>query len=583
MTETTHTGNPGGARADTAAASLKIGQILIRHTSLKSEQLDEALEIQKRDGGFLGEILIRRNLITTSDLMKALCLQLGIGFLSEINANEIDPNLITNIPINYAKAKEVLPVRIEKRGDAEVLIVAVSDPFDESVSEDLKVLVEKPVEILAAASAKIQEAINRVYEKNTANLVDKIEGEFEEAYDFEGPIDILDANEDDAPVIKFVNSLLFRAVKEKTSDIHIEPYEKDFVVRYRVDGVLHDIVRQPKKAHAAISSRIKVMGSLDIAEKRLPQDGRIKVKIAGKDIDIRLSTVPTIFGERIVMRILEQSGNVLELEQLGFRSESRVEIEKLISRKHGIMLVTGPTGSGKSTTLSACLTKIADPEVNVLTVEDPIEYQIPGISQVQVNAKIELTFARALRHFLRQDPDVIMVGEIRDKETAEIAINASLTGHLVLSTIHTNDAAGAPTRLIDMGVEPFLVASSLIGIVAQRLIRRVCKVCRKPHTPTRFQMEELGMDALPPGAEVYEAVGCPACSQSGYSGRTVIHELMIVDEEVRRLIVKLTDAGSIKKAAVAAGMKTLREDGIAKVLSGQTTIDELIRVTHAEE
>jgi len=379
-----------------------------------------------------------------------------------------------------------------------------------------------------------------------------------------------------------VNSLLFRAVKEKASDIHIEPFEREFVVRFRIDGVLYDMVRQQKRAHAAIASRVKVMGQLDIAEKRLPQDGRIKIKIAGKDIDIRLSTVPTLYGERLVMRILEQTSTILELEDLGFPSEAQKEIEKLIQRKYGIVLVTGPTGSGKSTTLSACLVKLNSPEVNILTVEDPIEYQIPGINQVQVNAKIELSFARALRAFLRQNPDIIMVGEIRDKETAEIAINASLTGHLVLSTIHTNDAAGAPTRLVDMGVEPFLVASSLLGVVAQRLIRKVCSQCRVSIQPSAFQLQELGLKTPPPGSTFYEAKGCPTCSQSGYAGRTVIHELMIIDDDIRRLIVARTDADSVKKVAVQKGMRTLREDGVSKVTRGITTVDELLRVTHAE-
>jgi general secretion pathway protein E len=324
------------------------------------------------------------------------------------------------------------------------------------------------------------------------------------------------------------------------------------------------------------------MGALDIAEKRLPQDGRIKIKIAGKDVDIRLSTVPTSFGERIVMRILEQTGTVLELEQLGFSAKSAKIIEGLIFKKYGIILVTGPTGSGKSTTLSACLVKLNSPTRNIMTVEDPIEYQIPGINQVQVNTKIELTFARALRAFLRQNPDIIMIGEIRDKETAEIAINASLTGHLVLSTLHTNDAAGSSTRLKDMGVEPFLIASSLLGIIAQRLMRKVCEKCKIPHKPSDFEMQELALTQLPKDTQLFKAVGCPHCSMSGYSGRTVIHELLIVDDNIRSLIVKNSDAGTIKKAAIQTGMITLREDGVAKVLQGITTIDELMRATHAE-
>ncbi|MCM2278696.1 MAG: type II secretion system ATPase GspE [Oligoflexia bacterium] len=563
--------------------SPKLGEILLKHTSLSEAQLGEALMIQETEGGLLGEILIRKNMILPHELMRALCVQIGMPFVDDLKPNDIDPKLVNDIPINYAKTKELIPLTVENNSRGELLVVAVSDPFNESVIDDLRVLTGLPVRIVVSTSMRIQDAINRVYEKNTANLVDKIEGEFEETYDLEGPIDILEATEDDAPVIKFVNSLIFRAVKEKASDIHIEPFEKEFVVRFRVDGVLYDVIRQPKRAHAAISSRIKVMGTLDIAEKRLPQDGRIKIKIAGKDVDIRLSTVPTHHGERLVMRILEQSSTVLELEQLGFSAKSREMIEKLIFHKYGIILVTGPTGSGKSTTLSSCLVKLNSPERNILTVEDPIEYQIPGINQVQVNDKIELTFARALRAFLRQNPDIIMVGEIRDKETAEIAINASLTGHLVLSTLHTNDSSGAPTRLIDMGAEPFMVASSLLGVIAQRLIRKVCTRCRVPHVPTDFEMEELGMTAIPAGATIFKAVGCPACSKSGYSGRTVIHELLVVDDTLRSLIIKNVDSGTIKKAAVQKGMTSLREDGVAKVMSGITTIDELMRATHAEE
>ncbi|OFZ17930.1 MAG: type II secretion system protein GspE [Bdellovibrionales bacterium GWB1_55_8] len=562
----------------------KIGEILLRHTSLSPAQLEEALKLQKSDGGLLGDILVRKNMIPSHEILRALCIQIGITYLDDIKSHEIDPKLVSDIPINYAKMKEAIPLQREMTERGETLVVAVADPFNDSVADDLRALTGLPIRLVASTSLRIQEAINRVYERSTTNLVEKIEGEFNDNYDLEleGPIDILEATEDDAPVIKFVNSLIFRAVKEKASDIHIEPFEKEFVVRFRVDGVLYDIIRQPKRAHAAISSRIKVMGTLDIAEKRLPQDGRIKIKIAGKDIDIRLSTVPTIFGERLVMRILEQTGTVLELEQLGFSEKSARLIEKLIFRKYGIILVTGPTGSGKSTTLSACLVKLNSPERNILTVEDPIEYQIPGINQVQVNAKIELTFARALRAFLRQNPDIIMVGEIRDKETAEIAINASLTGHLVLSTLHTNDSSGAATRLIDMGVEPFLVASSLLGIVAQRLIRKVCSKCREPHDPSAFELQELGLSRLPAGVTLYRAVGCPACSQTGYSGRTVIHELMVVDDDIRSLIVKNADSGTIKRAAVERGMITLREDGVAKVLSGATTVDELMRATHAE-
>lgn len=562
----------------------RLGQILLKHTSLKEEQLEHALKAQEIEGGLLGEILIRKNILPPHEIMRAICIQLEIPFVDDLKTDQIDAKLIANIPINYAKTKEIIPLELRITGEIEELVVAVSDPFQESVVDDLRVLTGYPISTVVASGIRIQDAINRVYERSTANMVNKIEGEFgENDYDLEGPIDILEATENDAPVIKFVNSLIFRAVKEKASDIHIEPFEKEFAVRFRVDGVLYDIIRQPKRAHAAISSRIKVMGQLDIAEKRLPQDGRIKIKIAGKDIDIRLSTVPTLYGERVVMRILEQTGTVLELERLGFNPKSVETINKLITRKYGIILVTGPTGSGKSTTLSSCLVKLNSPERNIMTCEDPVEYQIAGINQVHVNTKIGLTFAAALRSFLRQNPDIIMVGEIRDKETAEIAINASLTGHLVFSTLHTNDASGSATRLIDMGVEPFLIASSLIGVIAQRLMRKVCTKCRVPHTPTDYEMRELGWTKVPEGAQIYRAEGCPACSNSGYAGRTVIHELLVVEDEIRSLIIQGKDSGTLKKAAIERGMKTLREDGISKVVQGVTTIDELMRATHAED
>ncbi len=561
----------------------RLGDILLKHTSLKQEQLEVALNEQHEKGGMLGDILLRHNFILPHEIMKALCIQLGIQFVEDLKPNDIDANLVSSLPINYAKTKEVIPLYQSEDAMGTVLTVAVTDPFNPTIPEDLQALTGHRIKTVVSTSMRIQDAINRVYERSTAQIVGDIEGEFAEDLDLEGPIDILEATEDDAPVIKFVNSLLFRAVKEKASDIHIEPFEKELVVRFRIDGVLYDIIRQPKRAHAAISSRVKVMGQLDIAEKRLPQDGRIKIKLAGKDVDIRLSTVPTTHGERVVMRILEQSGTPLELGKLGFSPRSVEAIDKIINKKFGIILVTGPTGSGKSTTLSSCLVVLNNPERNIMTVEDPVEYQIPGINQVQVNTKIGLTFAGALRAFLRQNPDVIMVGEIRDKETAEIAINASLTGHLVLSTLHTNDAPGAITRLADMGVEPFLVASSLLGVIAQRLIRRVCTKCREEYQPSEYQLQEMGMKEPPQGAIFYRAKGCPSCSNSGYSGRTVIHELLIVDDQIKSLIVKNVDAGILKKAALERGMITLREDGIAKVLQGVTTIDELFRATHAEE
>ena len=561
---------------------VRLGQLLLRHTTLTESQLEDALAHQKAEGGMLGQILIKKNYVLPHEIMRVLCIQLGLRFVEDLKPDEIDPILVENIPMGYSKSKEIIPIAIKETPHGQTLVVATSDPFNVVVLDDLRALTGMDIEPVISTRMRIEDAINRVYEKRTTQFVDDIEGDFEDNYDLEGVIDILEANENDASVISYVNSLLIRAVKEKTSDIHIEPYEKEFVVRFRRDGVLSDIDRKPKKIHAAVSSRIKIMGNLDIAEKRLPQDGRIKRRMAGKEIDVRLSTVPTLFGERLVMRILEQTDTVLALTDLGFTDATRQKIEKLIAQKYGIILVTGPTGSGKSTTLAACLSMLNSPDLNIMTVEDPVEYQIKGINQVQVNHKIELDFKRALRQFLRQDPDVIMVGEIRDKETAEIAINASLTGHLVLSTLHTNDAPGAITRMTDMGVEPFLVASSLLGVEAQRLIRKLCTECKVPHVPTEFEKIELGLTTIPEEATIFKSVGCPVCTNTGYKGRMVIHELMMVDDEIRSLIIRENDTQKLKKMAVEKGMTTLREDGMVKVLAGITSIDELMRVTQAE-
>jgi general secretion pathway protein E len=393
--------------------------------------------------------------------------------------------------------------------------------------------------------------------------------------------DILD-EDDEAPIIRLVNSILSQAIKERASDIHIEPFERDILVRFRKDGVLKEIVRAPKRFQASIASRIKIMGNLNIAEKRLPQDGRIRIKIAGRDVDLRLSTVPTSHGERIVLRILDKTAVLLDLKQLGFLPQNLQIIENLIHRPHGIVLVTGPTGSGKTTTLYAALQRINTPDRNILTVEDPVEYQIEGIGQMQVNRKIDFTFARGLRAILRQDPDVVLIGEIRDLETSENAIQAALTGHLVLATLHTNDAPSAFTRLTDMGVEPFLTASSVIAIMAQRLVRGLCKACKQPYTPLRDELVELGVedpDDILANHVVYRANGCPECFESGYRGRLGIHELMVVDDEIRSLVMKNTPASLLKRTAMANGMYTLRQDGALKVLAGSTTIDEVMRVT----
>ena len=567
---------------DTTESSVnkpKIGQLLIKYTSLTDAQLNEALSIQQETGMLLGEILLKKNYIQPHDIIKVMCHQIEIPYATEIKIEEIDPQIVQDIPITYAKNHEILPI-IET--DYSITVV-VTDPFKFDAINDLQELYQKNINVVVSSPLRVQDAINRVYEKANRNLVDSLEDEFEENLDLDGPIDILDADADEAPVIRFVHSIIFRAVKERASDIHIEPYERESVYRFRLNGLMQEILRQPLKTHNAVTSRIKVMAKIDIAERRLPQDGRIKLKMAGKDIDIRLSTIPVQYGERIVMRILEKTNTVLKLEHLGFQGKVLQTLDKLSQRKHGVLYVTGPTGSGKTTTLFAVLERINEPGKMIVTVEDPVEYEIPGISQIQVNSKIDLSFAIALRSILRQDPNVIMVGETRDYETAEMVIQASLTGHFVLSTLHTNDAASAPNRLIDMGVQPFLIASSLIGVLAQRLMRILCENCKESEEITEATLKLLEVRSIPENATIFKARGCSKCNQTGYSGRTAVSELLLITDTLRPLILEKADAALIKKTAVQEGMKTLRQDALDKVFRGLSSVDELIYAINVEE
>ncbi len=562
------------------AAPAQLETVLLKNTSLSEDQVASLLDMAAEKGGTVRDLLMKKETSVADDLISELAASLGMGYIKEIPINEVQMDLVANIPINFAKKHEVLPFK----DDGNQVLVITTNPLNVKVMDDLRVLYKKRTTPVLTTKIRLMDAINKVYEKSTAALqgLDEIE---EEDYDLDEPIiDLLESGEDDAPVIKLVNTLLFRAVKEKASDIHMEPYEKDMVVRYRIDGVLFDVFKPPKKLQNAITSRIKVMGNLNIAEKRLPQDGRIPLKIGGKDIDVRLSSVPTAFGERLVMRLQDRSNVVLQLEQLGF-SEGTLHTlyEDLLKRSYGIMLVTGPTGSGKSTTLYACLSRLNQPDVNILTIEDPVEQRIHGLGQVQVNSKIGLTFASGLRSFLRQDPDIIMVGEIRDLETAELAINASLTGHLVFSTLHANDAAGAFPRLIDMQCEPFLIATSILGVVSQRLVRVLCPHCKQPHVPTEAELNSLAVTRESiAGGRIFKAVGCNNCNGKGYVGRTIIQELLLVSEPIRTLIMQRRDGGTIKKQAVAEGMRSFRDHGIEKVLQGITTVEEVLANTQID-
>lgn len=555
-----------------------LGAILLDSTTLTEEQLEQALVVHREKGLKLGDALVQLKFLRTEDILKALSIQLGFPYEQGIDIETIPNELIEPLPINYAKRNELLPLRRE----AHAIVVAIADPTNFAALDDLRMIYGERIRPIIAGAYEIVNAVNAVYNRSSEKGDDTME-ELEEvgeiAENFDEPVDLLDAD-DEAPIIRLVNSLLFRSVKQKASDIHVEPFEKVLDVRFRIDGVMYEVMSPPKRAQNAIISRIKIMAGLNIAEKRLPQDGRIKIKIAGKDVDIRVSTIPTSFGESVVMRLLDKGAVNLALDSIGLHGNILRDMRKLIHQHHGIVLVTGPTGSGKTTTLYSALAELNAKELKILTVEDPVEYQLSGVNQVQVNAKIDLTFASALRAFLRQDPDVILVGEIRDKETAEVAIQASLTGHMVFSTLHTNDAVSSITRMVDMGVEPFLVASSVNGVLAQRLVRTVCHDCAKKYQATAEEVAQIGLtlDDLK-GKPLFRPVGCPNCLETGYSGRTGVHELFIMNDELRGLMMAGVDSSTLLKAAMKSGLRTLRDDAAGKVIQGLTTVEEVLRVT----
>lgn len=557
-----------------------IGEILIEEKGISEEALERALLVQKGEKKRVGEILIQEGVILENDLLQALSVQFGIPYSQALDGSGVDPAIISRIPINFAKGYKLVPVE-ERDGR---LVVATADPLNIQPLDDLRVLLGTEIEPVISGEREILNAINRYYEEaadSPEEIIQDMNGEDSARIlsELEETEDLLDATSE-APVIKLVNLILSQAVKSRASDIHIEPYQEELRIRYRVDGVLYNVLNPPKRYQQAITSRIKIMARLNIAEKRLPQDGRTRVKIADKDIDIRVSIIPTAFGERVVLRLLGKSNLLLELGNLGLSPDKLDRLKRLIHGSHGIVLVTGPTGSGKTTTLYAALSEINSPDKNIITIEDPVEYQLKGIGQIQVNTKIDLTFARGLRSIVRQDPDIILVGEIRDTETAEIAIHAALTGHLVFSTLHTNDAAGAVTRLIDMGIEPFLVSSSLNAVIAQRLVRLICEGCKEPYNPDRESLKEIGLspEDLKNGF-IYRGKGCPQCLNTGYKGRRGIYETLIMNDSIKSLVLKTSESNIIRNKGIENGMTVLREDGAAKVLEGITTIEEILRVT----
>ncbi len=559
----------------------QLGDILIRDKGVPEEVIRQALSEQESSQLRLGEILKARGEASEVILAEAMATQSGMEYVADPKVKTSALHLLTTVPIGYAKENLAVPLEI----DGQTIRLAVVDPGNNQILNDLSVLTGCRIIPCLAEPDKLIAAINQGYETLSGNGDSSISDIGQDDLDLDSSVqieDLLDTN-DEAPIIRFVNGLITQAYRQRASDIHIEPFEAEVIIRYRVDGILYAVQRPPYRALPNIISRVKIMANLDIAEKRLPQDGRFSVRIAGKQADVRVSTLPTAFGERIVLRLLDKSSGVLELADIGVDAEMLPQIQRMIKKNHGIFLVTGPTGAGKTTTLYSALSAIDSRKQNIITVEDPIEYQLTGVGQIQVNPKIDLTFAQGLRSILRQDPDVIMVGEIRDSETAKIAVQAALTGHLVFSTLHTNDSAGALARLVEMGVEPFLASSALIGVLAQRLVRTICPHCRVSYRPDEQLLAELfDNTAIPDDATFYHGRGCSHCMDVGYLGRTGLYELLEVTDAIRHLVTSNADAATIRQQSLKQGMRPLRQAGLVKVLAGETTVEEILRVTQEE-
>jgi len=566
-----------------------VGQILLEKGVITQEQLDEALNVQKNTTEQIGRILTDLGHVTERDVLRAHAEQLGIAFL-ELDKTSVDEDVAKAIPQSVVQRYNAVPIR--RSGNR--LTVAMSDPSNVFALDDMRLITGYEIDPILATAEDISALLDNTdgaSEGGTEELqtaLDALDGGLGAALGdeldissagTEEDVDRAQVMEEEAPIIRVVNVVIQQAIKDRASDIHVEPDRRGVRIRYRIDGVLHEVMRVPKYVHAPLVSRIKIMGDMNIAERRIPQDGRIHIRHEGNDYDLRVSSLPTVFGEKVVMRILDQSSVMIGLNKLGMAGETQAQLESVIVQPNGMILSTGPTGSGKTTTQYSILNKINSVEKNIITIEDPVEYQLPGLSQVHVNRKAGLTFASAMRSFLRQDPDIIMVGEIRDLETAETAVQASLTGHLVLSTLHTNDAPSAVTRLMDMGVEPFLIASSIIGILAQRLARRICPNCKEPYKPPAEALHRVGFNVDDMENVVfYRGRGCEQCRHTGYRGRSGIFEMMLVSEEVADLTVKRAPLSEIRAAALAGGMKTLKMDGFQKVLEGLTTVEEVMRV-----
>jgi general secretion pathway protein E len=561
--------------------SKRLGEILIERGKLDTASLDRALRVQEADGQTrIGVLFVRAGMVSERDLVEALSIQLNVAIANIADYPEL-PILEEQVSVRFIKESRALPLH----EDGGQLVLAMVDPLDEYVLGAFRLVTHRSIVVRLAVPTELESAFERLYGSGKTSM-DQIVGEAEPRDDDSGNEDLQQLKElaSEAPIIRLVSLIISHALEARASDIHIEPFENRLIVRYRVDGVMHEVESPPRRFSAAVISRIKIMASLDIAERRLPQDGRIKLRIQGKEIDLRVSTVPIMHGESVVMRILDKSGTALDFATLGFDAAVLARFQQVLMQPHGIVLVTGPTGSGKTTTLYTALDKLNNPDIKILTVEDPVEYQMEGINQIQVKPQIGLTFANALRSIVRQDPDVIMIGEIRDLETAQIAVQSALTGHMVLSTLHTNDAASTINRLLDMGMDDYLLTSTVNGILAQRLVRTLCPHCRQAYPALPEVIEEMQLRRYSHADPVvlYHPVGCAECGSTGYSGRVSIVELLVMSDAIRGMVMRHVTAGEVRQQAIADGMQTMYENGIAKAVAGVTTIEEVLRVTREE-
>jgi general secretion pathway protein E len=564
-----------------APARKRIGELLIERGKLDAATLDRALRLQQESGEKLGALLVTLGVVAQRDVAEALALQLHLPLVDGGSYPEF-PILEEQVSSRFLRETRALPLR----EDETEVALAMADPTDGYTIGALEMVTGRTVRPMVAIPTELEAALERLYgsgKSAQSQLIGDVETRVDELA-FDADVQQLKDLASEAPVIRLVSLLITNALEMRASDIHVEPFESRLGVRYRVDGVLHDVESPPKRLSSAVISRIKIMANLDIAERRLPQDGRIRLRVQGKEIDLRVSTVPTMHGESVVMRILDKGGVALDFHKLGFEEDTLKAFIDVLMQPHGILLVTGPTGSGKTTTLYTALDRLNQPDVKILTVEDPVEYQMVGINQIQVKPQIDLTFANALRSIVRQDPDVIMIGEIRDLETAQIAVQSALTGHLVMSTVHTNDAASTVNRLLDMGVDDYLLTSTVIGILAQRLVRKLCPHCREPYQALPEMVDQLGLRrfANGDGITLYHAKGCPQCSNTGYMGRFCILEMLPITDPLRSLVMKHATSNELKAQAQSEGMVTMYEDGMRKAIAGHTTFEEVLRVTRED-